>query len=281
MADLQTPDCPLCGETKRDTLYQTGKFAACHVVRCAACRLLYLSPRPSEAQMQALYREDEYFEGDTSGGYASYAAQADALERTFRRLLHTLKQRQMTGGSLLEIGCGYGFLLKQARPFFSLVHATDFSAGALERAQHFADEVFQGGTEALPAPARYDTIIANHVIEHVHDPTAFIAACRDRLNPGGTLLLSTPDAGSFWLRLMGKRWPSFIVPDHLLYFTDRHLRRLFSEHGFSMLQTVPYSHAFPLSLVGQKLGITVPKSIGQWSLWLPKTTVAVAGRLPS
>lgn len=275
---LETPNCPLCNHQEAKTRYADGKFATFHIMRCQACDFTYLSPRPSETAMLARYAQDDYFEGQDGGGYASYAAQAQALSLTFQRLMTQLKRRNMSGGHLLEVGCGYGFLLQQAQPFFSKIDATDFSAGALAKAQSFADNIYQGGLDAIPPGQTYDLIIANHVIEHVYHPHDFVAQCKARLKPGGWLLLSTPDAGSFWLKLMGKRWPSFILPDHLLYFSAQHLRSLFTQAGFSTLQNVPYPHAFPASLVAQKLGLTLPEKLGKLSMWLPKTTVAIAGR---
>jgi SAM-dependent methyltransferase len=276
--EREHPSCPICSHEQHKLVFTTEKFVDFNLVRCLKCGFHYLNPRPTEEALLELYARDDYFEGDHGGGYASYTAQAEALQLTFKALMQQLAKRGMTGDSLLEVGCGYGFLLKEAQLHFQTIHATDFSAGALAKAETYATTAFQGGLDALPPNASYQTILANHVIEHVHDPHQFVRDCVSRLKPKGTLLLSTPDAGSFWFKLMGKRWPSYIVPDHLLYFTESHLRQLLSQAGLNDLHTIPYPHAFPLSLIAQKLGLRVPKSLGKFSLWLPKTTVAVAGR---
>ena len=50
--------------------------------------------------MQEAYRQPSYYEGGACG-YAdtSYAAQEFALRATFKRLLHNLADRRLTGGS--------------------------------------------------------------------------------------------------------------------------------------------------------------------------------------
>lgn len=81
--------------------------------------LHYLYLRLIEIAMQEVYREPSYYEGGESG-YAdtSYTAQESALRSTFKGLLHNLAGRGLIGGDLLEIGCGYGHLLDEARLFF-------------------------------------------------------------------------------------------------------------------------------------------------------------------
>lgn len=47
--------------------------------------------------------------------------------------------------------------------------------------------------ELIGESARYDWIIASHVIEHVPDVISFLEECRKLLKPGGTLSLAIPD----------------------------------------------------------------------------------------
>ena len=83
--------------------------------------------------------------------------------------------------------------------------------------------------------------------------------------------------GSFWRKLMGKRWPSFKLPEHILYFDSRTLHRLFEQCGVTDIQPMPYAHAFPLPLIAAKLGVRLSPDWNRHSLWLPATTVACLG----
>ncbi|BBU27668.1 hypothetical protein BTHE68_14020 [Burkholderia sp. THE68] len=273
----EIPDCPLCGSSQRARLYggETGNpYAVC---ACAQCGMAYLAPRATEQQVLALYQDDNYFGGEDGEGYESYSDQEEALRRTFRRLLSFLKSRGKTGGSLLEVGCGFGYLLDEARPFFERRSGTDFSRNAVESARRFADQVWLGGADAVPEGERFDCVIATHVIEHTYHPKEFLDALIGRLKPGGTLLLAAPDFGSFWRRLMGSRWPSFKYPEHVLYFDERTLSRLMKERGLDVVEEVPYPHAFPLPLIAAKFGLTVPQALNRYNMWLPATTVACMG----
>ncbi len=230
--------------------------------------------------MRKLYADDRYFTEATrsdTGGYTDYAAQEAPLRATFRRLLRVLHQRGRLGGELLEVGCGFGYLLDEAQPYFTRRTGTDYSARALQVARGHADALYCGGVDAVPQGQTFDCVMSVHVIEHVHRPQLFLAQLLERLRPGGLLLIATPDAGSLWRSLMGRRWPSYKLPEHLLYL-DRHtLPRLLLQCGVVNLEPVPYPHAFPLPLVAAKLGLRWPLRWAGASLWLPGTTLAISG----
>lgn len=86
----------------------------------------------------------------------------------------------VVGGSVVDIGCGTGYLLSQirsARPELSRVCGVDFAiddADALPGVEYVAAKV-----ENLPfKDGEFDTVICTHVIEHVLDYRASIAELR-------------------------------------------------------------------------------------------------------
>jgi SAM-dependent methyltransferase len=274
---LEATACPLC-YSPQSTLAYSG-FEPYGVVRCDRCNFYYLSPRLTEAAMLQEYQKDSYFEGD-EGGYDSYLAQSVPLRATFRRLMQNLKRRGIKGHSLLEVGCGYGYLLAEAQSDFPLRVGTDFSAQAAKQAQQYATRIYEGGIEALPLDEQFDCVITAHVIEHVYEPKAFVHSLKAHTKPGGTLVIATPHMGSLWRRMMGQHWPSFKLPEHVLYFDQVSLSRLMTEAGLMQLTPIPYPHAFPLPLIAAKLGIALPKFLDCFSFWLPGTTLAIAGTCP-
>ena len=81
-----------------------------------------------------------------------------------------------------------------------------------------------------PPPARaFDVVLNMEVVEHVADPPAFLAACRDLLRPGGLMICSTINRNpkSWLLAIVGAEhvmrwlprgthdWSKFITPDEL------------------------------------------------------------------
>lgn len=276
-SDLEEVPCPLCESGERETAYAV--FRPFAVVRCMACGFYYLSPRLTESAMLRRYRDDAYF-ASTEGGYERYVEQEEALRATFRRFMTRLGELGIVGGSLLEVGCGYGYLLQEAEDSFTFRAGTEFSRQAVEETRRKADVIYEGGIDQIPAGENFDCIIATQVIEHVYRPKHFIQQLCAHLRPGGKMVIATPHMGSFWRHLMGRRWPSFKIPEHVLYFDRRNLSALLTGSGLVRLQSIPYPHAFPISLIAAKFHLRLPDSFGQNYLWLPATTIAICGYKP-
>ncbi len=279
MVDLHaTPDCapapgpcPGCGADRpRPSRYGNGSFS---VVRCSSCDLWYLSPRLPEQAIIERYRQGDYFAGGGSG-YDDYAGQEPSLRNTFRALLRRLDDRGLTGGSLLEVGCGYGFFLAEAAPYFDFRAGLEMSADAASQARRHADIIHDGTLATLP-DRQFDCIVALHVIEHIYDPQSFLRQLVGRLVPGGTLVMAAPDMAGFWRPLLGNRWPSFKYPEHVAFYTARTLRALMRNAGCHQPQRLPYPHAFSVGEICAKVGLHAPRLLRSRNIWLPATTVAV------
>lgn len=276
--NLEYPACPLCGSNHREFSFRSkGPYK---IARCAACRLHYLHPRLIESAIRDAYQQSSYYEGGTCG-YAdtSYTDQERALRATFKRLLNNLSRRGLTGGDVLEVGCGYGYLLDEARAYFDRRVGTDFSGEAAATARATGAEVFVGGIQEVPRDSRFDCIIATQVIEHVYQPLSFVEQLVNHTKSGGHIVLATPDMGGVLRKTMGRRWPSFKVPEHVLYFDYRTLSMLLSRAGLNHVQPLPYPHAFPLGLIAAKFRLRVPRIVAALNVWVPATTVAVCGRV--
>ena len=276
--NLEYTACPLCRSQRREFAFRLHKPYS--VVRCIECGLHYLYPRLIESAMQEAYRQSSYYEGGACG-YAdtSYTAQESALRATFKRLLHNLAGCGLTGGDLLEIGCGYGYLLDEARAFFQRRVGTEFSPQGAEIARKTGAEVFVGGVEEISTDVRFDCIIATQVIEHIYRPLSFLKQLVARTRPGGHIILATPDIGGVLRKAMGRRWPSFKVPEHVLYFNYWTLSSLMYRAGLSDVRRLPYPHAFPFGLIAAKFGFKLPPWLKRFNVWVPATTVAAYGSI--
>jgi len=277
-AKLEYPACLVCGSDRREFPFRLHN--PYRVARCTTCGFYYLYPRVIEGAMQEAYRQSSYYEGGACG-YAdtSYTAQESALRATFKCLLHNLADRRLTGGTLLEVGCGYGYLLDEARAYFDRRVGTEFSQDGAEIARSTGAEVFVGGIEQISAERKFDCILAIQVIEHVYQPLTFVKQLISHTQPGGHIVVATPDIGGVLRKAMGRHWPSFKVPEHVGYFDFRTLSRLMENAGLSDVCRLRYPHAFPFGLITAKFGLNIPSALGCLKIWVPATTVAAYGRV--
>lgn len=123
------------------------------------------------------------------------------------RLIRHMVDRYGGHGRLLEIGCGFGYLLRRFHDDFD-VCGTDISA----HAAGFARRHVRGGRvvaadiqDGIPFTGRFNVILAVNVMEHLPAPAPAMAAIADRLTRGGLFVahlptISSPLAGWFYAR---------------------------------------------------------------------------------
>jgi SAM-dependent methyltransferase len=187
----------------------------------------------------------------------------------------------LTGGQLLEIGCGYGYLLDEARLLFNRRVGTEFSPQGAETARATGAEVFVGGIDQVPPEAKFDCAVATQVIEHVYQPWPFVKQIAERTTPGGHIVLATPNIGGVLSKFMGRYWPSFKAPEHVVYFDFATLSALMRRAGLNDVYRLPYPHAFPFGLLAAKFGLALPPLLAHLKIWVPATTVAAYGKVPN
>jgi SAM-dependent methyltransferase len=91
------------------------------------------------------------------------------------------------------------------------------------------------------APETCAAVTMFHVLEHLHDPRAYLEAARALLRPGGSLVVQVPNAASWQFHLLGAAWTGVDVPRHLIDFRARDLEALLASCGFHVLRRKYFS----------------------------------------
>ena len=211
---------------------------------------LRVRPTPDADTLRAFYAGRYYQEAH--GTYeASYSAEETAHRRLIADLMiHAVESaRGRPLGSrdtLLDVGCGEGWLLQAAADRGCRVRGMDFSAFALRRHHpELEPSVFFGDVfEALERPAaaadRADVCVLEHVLEHVADPERLLRSLPGALSPGGLLVITVPNDFSATQMLArevgaieGEPWVQ--PPEHLNYFNTDTLPRLLERAGYAVV----------------------------------------------
>lgn len=253
---IEVERCAVCGAADLEPYAsdpQTPEVLHYAQGRCQACGLLISQPQASPSDIDRYYRETYYARHWPDA--AKHAAENEAI---YARHEWPLMQRLWTrwppqkGGSVVEVGCGYGALLPLLAREGYAVAGCDPSADAVAfcRSRGFAVE--QGGVPGGPFRQRFDTAIAQHVIEHVPDPRAFVRGLVAMTMPGGRVVIVTEDAWNTqhgWERClarMSRRVPRFRTStDHTFVFSAAHLDRLLRDAGCEEVATSSFSYAPP------------------------------------
>ena len=142
---------------------------------------------------------------------------------------------------VLEVGCALGFLLAALRDAGYRVNGVDASAFAAFYAQSRFDLPVACGTLETAGfdDATFDLVVQKDLLEHVGDPRTHLVETSRVMRPGAELWLVTPNGEANLRPLASQASASDLeVPllsqGHLSFFSERHLRTLFSECGFEV-----------------------------------------------
>jgi SAM-dependent methyltransferase len=156
------------------------------------------------------------------------------------------------GGTVIDIGCGNGYLLFQLKNKFDRLVGLEYSSHRLEQAKlNLAELSFQpilGSAEEMNTieSSSIDCIVSADTIEHIPDIYSAVNEMYRVLKPSGLLVINTPNIAFIKKRilLMFGRFPSTSQPNeglgsdilfdggHLHYFTFRSLTLLLEKAGF-------------------------------------------------
>lgn len=131
--------------------------------------------------------------------YAEFLANWD--ENFYAKYANTLKPSR-AGARVLDVGCGAGQVVARLVEAGFEAHGVDVSEPSIARAKKFCPrcQVYDGSR--LPYPDNYFSAAgALNVLEHVDEAEAFIRELVRVVEPGGKVLISSPN----FLRVVGFR----------------------------------------------------------------------------
>jgi SAM-dependent methyltransferase len=241
--------CLICGSEQQgrlfrasDRLYHTTDREF-DVVRCVKCGLVRLDPLPEPGELKAYYPENYWFAPDESA--------ASRMEEAYRRLVlrdhvnfvERALRSSRSRGPLLDVGCGGGLFLGMMREHGFRVLGLDFSPDAARIAwqRQQAPSVCAMLENAPFREGRIAGITMFHVLEHLHDPRAYLSAAHRLLAPDGRLIVQVPNAACWQFRLLGRAWNGVDVPRHLFDFRDRDVEMLLNHCKFEVLRRKYFS----------------------------------------
>jgi len=163
------------------------------------------------------------------------------------RAYEKFSTKKLSDSDVLDVGCGYGWLLDSFEGARSLC-GVDIAHHAVEvAAQRKPERFFKQGDLHEPSPfrERFDLILAINIIEHLLNPVAGIRSISESANPGAIVLVHMPTISN-WLT----RWEYSKLydsdPTHIYRPSGKTVRKLFEAGGFETLRDsyLPHFPAF-------------------------------------
>jgi SAM-dependent methyltransferase len=241
--ERQALPCPNCGSDAPKPLMLTIDFATLPgsrrettVLRCPTCTCpFYASQVPPD------YAEDAMLERGRVPFYLQQGAGLSLITRPLAQL------RAPAGSVYVEVGCGFGFGLDCAS------HAKGWTGqgidpGGISRLGQdmlgvtIARRYLQDTEPTLTGTC--DVVMASETIEHVPSPGSFVRVLRSMLRPGGTLVLTTPDAADLRPETSPGVLIGLLSPGlHLIFQNRESLQACLSDCGFKHVSIIKDGHS--------------------------------------
>lgn len=224
---MENAFCEICKEESMRFKFERegGRY-----FRCGRCGLEKIYPQPDASQLSRIY-DGHYY--DAWGAWQKDAVK-ECKHATFTRCLNLVPARE--GARVLDCGCAAGYLCEvaQRQGFLPFGAEMNVVAARLAQEKFSASQIYAGTLESAPFPdGFFYALFMNDFLEHVRDPIAVLHKAHRLLEPGGYLMITTPNTGSFSSALTGRAWPHY-KQEHLFYFNKKNIRMLLTQAGFSV-----------------------------------------------
>jgi 2-polyprenyl-3-methyl-5-hydroxy-6-metoxy-1,4-benzoquinol methylase len=161
----------------------------------------------------------------------------------FVRLFNKYRAKSLSKSAVLDIGCGYGYLLKSFNGAKE-IYGTDISKEAVEMAKK-QNPSFNVSVADILKPSKlnkkFDLILAINVIEHLTNPKLGVKNIKSLLNNNGLVIIHLPTINNELSRwVYSKTYAK--DPTHVFRPTGEEVKELFTNEGFELLQEsyMPY-----------------------------------------
>jgi len=237
--------CAVCANTAHnrvvvaeERMYGLGE--AFRYLHCGECGVLHLMDVPVDL--------GRYY---TAGGYYSVNGRQSGLRRWLMRLRDRGCAGRSVAGSwlerkfpnptlasalavaradsrILDVGCGGGDLLKSLSAL-GFRHLTGVDPLLPESSTVEGVRLIAG--ELPSVGGQFDIVMFHHSLEHMADQVSMLQAARDRLAPGGLVLVRIPTCESLAFETYGPRWFQLDAPRHLFLHSHRSIRTAAEQAG--------------------------------------------------
>ncbi|MDR0753943.1 MAG: class I SAM-dependent methyltransferase [Prevotellaceae bacterium] len=259
MSIVTIQKCPVCNSIniKHDFLcidycVSREKF---DVYVCRQCDFLFTNHFPSNHSMDKYYYDLKYIShSDIKKGFINKLYHFVRSYTVKRKLKFVCNQSKKKTGKILDIGCGTGYFLNEAKRKGWETFGIEKNERASKRAIESFNMFVKPEHHIYKFPkASFDVITLWHVLEQREDLNETMEKIYDLLLPDGIAVVALPNCSSYDAKHYRSYWAGYDVPRHLWHFTPKTMELFIKKFKFNIVYkcTMPFD-AFYVSLLSEK-----------------------------
>lgn len=216
------------------------------VINCVSCGFAHIMPLPT-VEDQSTFYENEFYTVEKPKYFSDTEEDLAWWMATYRNYYH-LFEKYVSGRKILDVGSGPGYFLLVGKELGWDVLGVEPSPVAHSYSTEKGVPVLKNffSYDAVKEQGTFDVVHAAMVLEHVPDPLGMLHDMKRLLNPGGLLVLFSPNDYNPLQNVLSELSfpPYWVVPDHHVnYFNVPSLQGILERMGMQIIDTIA---TFPL-----------------------------------
>jgi len=216
--------------------------------------VLKTMPAPNPESLKKYYQTQQYISYTSNPKTTLEKAYVFVRKIRIAKKIKTIKKLLNKGGSLLDFGCGTGDFLLKAMEAGLVVAGIEPDKKARESAAvKTRSRIYRSKEHAGADSNKYDVITLWHSLEHVLDLEPTIVFLKNKLKPGGKILVAVPNHKSYDAKHYKEKWAAYDTPRHIWHFDQTSIEKIFNVYGFELIKKKrSFWDAFYVSILSEK-----------------------------
>lgn len=224
--------CLICS----NSIYQSEMvgYEKFYLSKCKKCSFVFTYRIPTENELTEFY---------SNYGRADYLSPVTI--KRYNELLDKMESFRKTN-KLLDVGCGIGYFLVEAKKRGWEVYGTEFTDEAVQICAEKGINMKKGTIHQVDLEKNsFDVITSFEVLEHLNTPFEEVKTYHQLLRNGGLFYLTTPNFNSLLRRKLKHNHEDICYPEHLSYFTPKTMRFMLKNAQFQVkkVETTGFSYS--------------------------------------
>ncbi|MDP1595528.1 MAG: class I SAM-dependent methyltransferase [Methylotenera sp.] len=247
MKEMQNKSCSYCGagEIHLYTRLSSAVFKGDYSIEiCDSCGVALTNPKPKTNIVH-------YGEAVRDQNEREVADFKESSRKVVVTALQLYTNKYFTAPlSLLDIGCGFGFLAGEARRLGLHTTGIEPSVSMAEFASKSGAEIFVGSLFDFNSYEKYDILHLESVLEHIEDVTGLLTFLREHSKNDSIIIFGQALYDGLLPKIFRKFWYGWSPAEHFWHFSESAFSRLLLTNGFEILQVERTSliHSFYFGL---------------------------------
>ncbi|MFC2130183.1 class I SAM-dependent methyltransferase [Bacteroidota bacterium] len=225
---MKTTDvkCKICSSSQTEIIKRDDK----DYIQCKNCGLFFVKDYPSEEKYAMKFEQDfimaprEYLNAE----HRRIFRIAGQLE-----FLSEISKYKRKPSKILDIGCGHGFFLDEARRHGYTVKGLELSQSARYFCNNIGIPVL---TTLEEVNEKFDIAVLHNTLVKTPNPLNIMNIINNILNEKGYIFIKVPFKRSKYWKILESPEDRFFKQIYLQYYTKKSLKKLIELTGFELLK---------------------------------------------